>query len=141
MLEFFNDFFFFWLLSMFLNLNFRPHKQKLKGVFNSNFIALRLTIHEKLSKMEEILTLSRILIDSAFLIHIHELFLCDFLVKIFIKLPDHPFNFCFGHLDFHLLQHLLDLILSKEFSIVWCRQVLKHFEKVFLFSGVDLKLL
>lgn len=84
--------------------------------------------------MEKVLTLCRVLVNGALLVHIDELLLGDLLIEILVELPNHPLNFSLAHPDAHPLEGVLDLLGSEVLMAVPRRQLLKHLEQVFLLS-------
>lgn len=84
--------------------------------------------------MEQVLALSRVLIDGALLVHVDELLLGDLLVEVLVELPHHAFDVGLAHLDAHALEGVLDLLGSEVLVAVPGRQLLKHLQQVLLLS-------
>ena len=57
------------------DFDFGPDKEQFEGVFDSDFEAIRLAVHEELRQVEEVLAFCRILVNGALFVHVHELFL------------------------------------------------------------------
>jgi hypothetical protein len=91
--------------------------------------------------MEEVFAFGCVLVDGAFLVHVHELFFGDLPVEVFVELPDHAFDFRFGHAGFHLLEDVVQVGFGEEFVVVGGGEGLEDLEEVFVFGGVDVELL
>lgn len=114
-----------------------PNKQKFKSIFYGDPVIFRSTVHQKLCEMEQIFALSGFLVQSASLVHINILLLCDLLIESLIEFPQHEVHFAFSHLHSHFFEHLSHFELCEVLVAVAGWEIVEHSHQVLLFGRVD----
>jgi hypothetical protein len=89
-----------------LHLYLGSNEQQFQSVFHSYSVVAWPAIHQELYEMEEILTLSCLLVQRAALIHVYVLLFSYLFIKPIIKLPQHSLDFAFAHFHSHFFEHL-----------------------------------
>lgn len=115
-----------------------PDIQQLKCVLNSNFIPIRLTIHQKLRKMKQFLRLGCSFVHHTFFIHFLKFLKRYLFIKILIKFPYHSINLKTGDHHFHSFHNFCDLFITKTWFILW--KYIKNIEKMFRLCRVYFEL-
>ena len=122
-----------------LRLILGPHEQQLQGIFHGHSVVTLLTIHQKLSEVEEFFGLCCSFVHHALFIHGDELLLADPLIEVFIELPDHELDLRLCHFHFHLFEDFSNL-LSPEGLSTFC-ELLEYLKQVLLLCLIDRELI